>query len=404
MRICFVSSDYIAGGPPGSGGGIETYVRTMACGLAAAGHDVHVVARAAGRTASSSSDGVHVHGIAVPDDWNGAGPALGEARAALSFAWHARRKVRQLTASVGRFDIVETPEYGAQGFFLADDGDIPLVVKCHAHLLLCLAFNGVPLTPATALLADLEGETLRKARAIHANSRALADRCAADYGVPRDRFALVPYGIDTNRFRPTPSRLRAQYGLEDKRILLFVGRMEARKGIVTLVRAFADVAAALPDTVLLLAGADLDGPPGRFSNIAWMCEQWEALGVPGDRYLFLGNLPSETLPAVYSAADLMVAPSPFEAFGFVYLESMACGCPPIGCRAGGAVEVIAEGQTGVLVPPDDPSTLARTLIEVLNAPALRARLAACGARHVARQYTLDAVIGRTLRFYEEVSA
>ena len=116
------------------------------------------------------------------------------------------------------------------------------------------------LTPGTALIADLEKEMLEKVRAIHVNSGALASICAADYGLPHDSFTRIPYGIDTQLFRPTPSRQRARLGLEDARILLFVGRMEQLKGISALVRAFAEVARALPDVVLLLVGPTSSGP------------------------------------------------------------------------------------------------------------------------------------------------
>jgi glycosyltransferase involved in cell wall biosynthesis len=403
MRICLLSSDY-AIGAAGAGGGIETYVKVMARGLADAGHDVHVIASTTRGPRHFSDGRVHVHGIQVRDDWHGETPELGEARATLSFAWNARRKVRFLMATGGPFDIVEAPEYKGQGLYLADDPDVHLVVKCHAHMLLCLALNGIDLTPGTALVADLENETLRKARAIHANSHALASRCAADYGLPLERFTRIPCGIDTATFRATPTRLRARLGLERARILLFVGRMEERKGISTLVRAFADVARALPDVVLVLAGPDVVGPPAHASNVAWMCEQWEALGVSSDRFLFLGTVANEALPGIYSCADVMVAPSPFEAFGLVYLEAMACGCPPVACRSGGAAELIQDGETGVLVPAENASALADSLIELLNAPERRRAMAVNGRALVEREYTVDHMVTRTVQFYEEALA
>jgi glycosyltransferase involved in cell wall biosynthesis len=403
VRICFLSSDYGVGLASGGGGGIETYVRVMSQGLAQAGHDVHVVTSAADGRRCVQDGRVHVHGIEVPDEWQADAPELGEARGALSFAWHARRKVRALIDSGGPFDIVESPEYKAQGLFLAEDPDIPLIVKCHAHLLLCLRTNRVELAPGTALIADLEREMLEKALAIHVNSEALASSCAADYGLPLDSFTRIPYGIDTELFRPTPGVLRSRLGLEDARILLFVGRMEERKGVTTLVHAFAAVAQQTPDAVLLLAGPDVVGPPAHASNVRWMCEQWEALGVSSDRYLFLGRVPNESLPAVYSSADVMVAPSLFEAFGIVYLEAMACGCPPVGCRIGGAAEVIDDGETGVLVPPGDAPALAAVLIDLLSSPRRRAALAARGREAVERQYSVQLMVERTLRFYEEVA-
>lgn len=401
LRVALLSSDYAADGPVGRGGGIETYVRLMARGLADAGHDVHVVTPAVRRTRTVIDGGVHVHAIEIPDEWQGRAPDLAESRAALSFAWHARRKVRALMTSHGVFDAVEVPEYKAQGYFLAKDSDVPLVVKCHAHLLLCLSLNGIDLTRDTALLADLERETLHATPAITVNSKALAERCAADYRVPIDRFTHVPYGIDTHTFSPTPSGLRAQLGLAGAPVALFVGRLEERKGVTTLVDAFADVVREVPDAVLVLAGPDVLGPPANHSNEAWMRERWSAMGVPAESYRFLGPQAHGALPVLYSSADLMVAPSWYEAFGLVYLEAMACGCPPIGCRAGGAAEVVRDGETGVLVPPGDARALARAMVRLLRSPETRAQLGAHGRAVVERDYTLSAMVARTERFYRE---
>ena len=273
MRVCLISSEFAADGPTGSGGGIETYVRLMAKGLSALGHDVHLIAPATRGPRSFVQDGVHTHAIRIPDDWNGKAPELGEARSALSFAWHARRMVRFLISTTGPFDIVEAPEYKGQGFFLNEDPDVRLVVKCHAHLLSCLALNEVELSPGTALIADLERQTLHRASAIHSNSRALAALCAADYELSPNRLTHIPYGIDTTLFRPTSATpIRKQLGLEQARIVLFVGRMEERKGISTLVHAFAEVASEMPDTVLLLVGPDViepSAPEGHHGSDVW---------------------------------------------------------------------------------------------------------------------------------------
>lgn len=404
LRLGLVCGDYAVDGPSGLGGGIETYVRVMARGLAAAGHDVHVVARAAHHSHTAVVGGVRLHGIHVPDEWDEAAGDLGEARDALAFAWHAWRQVRALADAEGPFDVVEAPEYKAQGYYLARDARVPLVVKCHAHLKLCLDLNGVALAADTALVADLERETLARASAVHANSRALAARCGADYQVPASRVAHVPYGIDTRLFRPTPSALRQSWGLDGVPVALFVGRMEPRKGIDTLVPAFAELTARLPGASLVVAGPDTAGPPGRPSHLQWMTDAWRAAGVPAERVRVLGPVPNDMLPAVYSACDVMVAPSPYEAFGLVYLEAMACGCPPIGCAAGGVPEIVLDGATGLLVPPGDAPGLASAMQHLLERPALRRRMAVDARTHVERVYSLEAVVARTEAFYREVAA
>jgi glycosyltransferase involved in cell wall biosynthesis len=115
--------------------------------------------------------------------------------------------------------------------------------------------------------------------------------------------------------------------------------------------------------------------------------------------LFLGTVAQTSMPAVYSAADLLLAPSPLEAFGFVYLEAMACGCPPIGCTTGGAAEVVADGVTGLLIAPHDSQSLADHTLTLLDDGPRRARFAAAGRDLVRRQFSLPTMVRRTEQFY-----
>ena len=138
--------------------------------------------------------------------------------------------------------------------------------------------------------------------------------------------------------------------------------------------------------------------------MARMCGEWERLGVASNRFLFLGTMPNELLPSVYSAADVMVAPSAFEAFGLVYLEAMACGCPPVACHGSGAAEIFSDEEVGVLVPPNDSRSLARSLKRVLSEPRLRSTMSARGRALVQREYSAATMVDRTMRFYEEAIA
>jgi glycosyltransferase involved in cell wall biosynthesis len=403
MRICFVSSDFTPDTPAGQGGGIETYIRLITRGLGERGHDIHLVVPTSKYSRQFEDGRVHVHAIRVPDYGESAVETIRESQLALAFAWHARRKVRALVASGGPFDVVEAPEYKGQGAYLGQDPDIRLVVKCHAHLLFCLALNQIPLSTDTAFVADLERQALGSASRVNANSRFLGERCAADHDIDLSRFDCLPYGIDTRHFQPTASRLRHQLGIGDRPTLLFAGRMEERKGLSLLVDAFADVARSRSDVVLLLAGGDVSGAR-HHSNANWMCREWERRGVGSDRFLFLGRVPHQRMPAVYSAADILVAPSPLEAFGFVYLEAMACGCPPIGCTSGGAPEVILANDTGVLIPPHDARALVSAIHGLLDDRQRRDRMAARGREHVATHFSLESMVDRTAAFYRSVAA
>jgi glycosyltransferase involved in cell wall biosynthesis len=113
---------------------------------------------------------------------------------------------------------------------------------------------------------------------------------------------------------------------------------------------------------------------------------------------------NDVLPEIYSTADVMVAPSTFEAFGLVYLEAMACGCPPVGCYGSGAAEIFSDEDVGVLVPPNDSHALAHSLIRLLKEPTLRSAMSARARTLVEREYSVETMVARTVRFYEEMAA
>jgi glycosyltransferase involved in cell wall biosynthesis len=180
------------------------------------------------------------------------------------------------------------------------------------------------------------------------------------------RTRVVPLAADP-RFRELPpeasAALRGRLGLPE-RVLLYAGTIEPRKGLDTLVEAWALVAGQLPAVELVIAGQE-----------GWFAErlhaQVERLGL-GRRVHFLGYLADEDLPALYALAELFVFPSRYEGFGLPPLEAMACGTPVIASNAASLPEVL--GDAAVLVPPGDAPMLARALLLGLAQPELRAAL------------------------------
>lgn len=209
-----------------------------------------------------------------------------------------------------------------------------------------------------------------------------------------EKCRVIPYGIDLARFAATPAveaaaaELRARFG--PKPLILFVGRLRHYKGLNVLITAMREI-----DAQLLVVGL---GP---------MEEEWrgqaEALGL-GGRISFLGELSDdETLAARY-AADLFVLPSTnrAEAFGIVQLEAMACGLPVVCTELEtGTSFVNREGETGFVVPPNDPAALAAAVTRVLRDDGLRGRLGAAAQGRVRREFSREMMVARTIAFYQE---
>ncbi|WP_322512234.1 glycosyltransferase family 4 protein [Chloroflexus sp.] len=226
----------------------------------------------------------------------------------------------------------------------------------------------------------------RQADAAVSCSRFNAQTIAGRYGFTP---AVVFNGIDTNLFHPQPPdpALRARLGLPATApLLLFVGRLQPWKGVETAIRALPQI----PQAVLLVAGDGEDR--SRLAAIA------SELGLSA-RVRFLGSVPRQQLPVLYSSVDLLVATSyASETFGIGPVEAQACGLPVVATRFGGFPEVVAEGQTGLLVPPRDPAALAAAVNELLSDPARRATMAAAAPAWAA-QFAWPAVVDRIEAVY-----
>ncbi len=206
------------------------------------------------------------------------------------------------------------------------------------------------------------------------------------------RVHTVYEGVD-ERFQPVrdPAALagvRARYRLQEP-FILFLGAIEPRKNLPTLMRAF----------------AALCREPGFHHQLAiaggkgWLYDEVfataERLGL-GERLIFPGYIPDEDLPALYSAADVYAHPAHFEGFGLPPLEAMACGTPVIASDATSLPEIV--GDAGLLAPPHDEQAWADALRRLSADRALRERLAAAGLKQ-AKRFTWQEAARRTVEVY-----
>ena len=235
--------------------------------------------------------------------------------------------------------------------------------------------------------------SVRRADHIIADSEHTRQDLVCLLHVREERITVIPLGVD-RRFAPRPpetvASLRGRLGLPG-RFLLYVGTLEPRKGIDTLLSAWARIASRLPDVDLVIAGK-----PGWHTDRLHL--QARDLGVE-PRVRWTGYVDHGDLPALYSAAEALVFPSRYEGFGLPPLEAMACGTPVITSNSSSLPEVV--GDAGLLLPPDDVSALAHAIYLVMTQPALRAELRERGLRR-ARDFTWERTAARTRAVYESV--
>ena len=209
-------------------------------------------------------------------------------------------------------------------------------------------------------------------------------------GVAADRIAVVPSGIDCDRCSgAAPAGLRASCGLPaSARLVGTVGHLERSKGQQDLIEAAALLARELPDVFFALVGEGA----GR----AEFARQAASLGI-AERVIFTGF--RADVPAVLADFDLFVMPSHAEGLCTAAVEAMAAGLPVIATAAGGLVEVVADGETGLLVPPRNPEALANAIRRLLTDESLRRRMGAAARARAFDHFAVKNMVELTIRVY-----
>ena len=203
-------------------------------------------------------------------------------------------------------------------------------------------------------------------------------------GLPATKITVIPNGIDLTEFSHLPSRAVARHSLglsPDTFVVACIARLSPEKGIDTLLKALRE----LPEMETLIAG---DGPERR---------RLTEIAPPNAR--FLGRL--EDIRPLLAAADALAIPSRQEGQGIVALEAMASGIPVVASWVGGLPEMITEGETGLLVPPNDPFALASALRRLRADAPLRAHLAEQGRALVTARYRIGAMAEALMKVYDE---
>jgi phosphatidylinositol alpha-mannosyltransferase len=221
-------------------------------------------------------------------------------------------------------------------------------------------------------------------------SEAAKDTVARYFG---GEYRIIPNGIDVERFGGKHVSPLEQY-TDGKLNILFVGRLERRKGFRYLLRAFPYVKEELPQSRLIVVGAYME--KDKAGHLRYVREH-HLTGVK-----FVGRVSDEELARYYRSCHVFCAPSTgFESFGIVLLEAMAAGKPIVACDIPGYRELLEDGKQGILTEPKNERALAEAIIRILKDPAVQRSMAEEGQIR-ARQYSWRQVALQVLEFYEEL--
>jgi len=213
-----------------------------------------------------------------------------------------------------------------------------------------------------------------------------------------ERVRVIRNGIDTTEYRPDPdTRVLARYGIDPGRpYVIFVGRITRQKGVPVLLRA---ASALTGEAQLVLAAGQADTP----EQLAEVTALVDGLRATRSGVFWIPEmLPKPDVIQLLTHAAVFACPSVYEPLGIVNLEAMACGTAVVGSRTGGIPEVVAEGETGLLVPPGEPEPLADALNALLRDPGRAQAMGQAGRKRAVAEFGWPAIAAQTADLYAEL--
>jgi D-inositol-3-phosphate glycosyltransferase len=227
------------------------------------------------------------------------------------------------------------------------------------------------------------------------------------YNAEPSRVTVIPCGFDPTELCPISKALaRVTLGFaSDDRLILQLGRIVPRKGIDTVIYGFARLVKQHHMSArLVIAGGESEAPDPKVTpELARLQQIAHNEGV--DEYVtFMGRRGREVLKHYYSAADVFVTTPWYEPFGITPIEAMACGTPVVGSNVGGIKFSVRDGETGYLVPPNDPEALAERIAHLYKHPKLVGVLSRQAIRRANDLFTWQKVAGAVAALYEDVLA
>lgn len=383
-RYCFVSGEY-----PPDVGGVGRFTSDTARGLAAVGHEVHVVTRTDTTHRIDVERGVWVHRVPIQDRYI---PELENSPLRFNLE-HCTALYHEVDRLHRRrpVDLVSAPIWNCEGLMPSLDQRFPtvttLVTTIEKVLEILPSWHGIEHIRA---LAALEVETLRRAPFVHANSTA-TERSALTR--TEGTVHLAHFGLDD----PSLGVVAATRAEEGTVEVLFVGRLERRKGIDLLLDILPDLLDRWPELRVRIIGRDTPSTEMDATyREAFLLQHADRPSVLS-RVEFAGELTDDEVRSAYASCDIFCAPSRYESFGLVLLEAMSFSKPVVACDEGGMSDLVEDN--GILVPIDDSAALSVALSELIGDADKRDRMGRRGRELFEQTWQLDHAVARTDELY-----
>jgi len=394
VKVAFLSREY----PPDTAwGGVATVYYSLAYGLVERGHEVHVICQAVGKPRDLVDDGVFIHRV-------GTNPKRYSAMARINYSVHAWLKLRKVIKE-REIEIVEASRWGAEALLYSLIKRTPLVVRVGisaSDILRTKTYSGIKELLALKILSRLDDFSAKRADRVVAISKDPYTQAIEKLHIDPEKVDIVHHAIDTNKYRFVESDTREKLGISgDAPLVLFVGRLEARKGVHILCQAIPEIIRSIPMSKFVLVGQDTNTAPDGGSVKRYITEEAKTGGFI-DKLVFIDFLSADELIPLYSACDLFVLPSLQESFGLVIVEAMACGKPVVATSTGVVPELALDGESGIMVPPGDAREFTEAMIKLLSLKDEDKRLIARRNRQlIETRFSISAWADKMIEVYEK---
>jgi glycosyltransferase involved in cell wall biosynthesis len=383
LKIALILGDIY----PWNLGGAEIHVVEVMKRLAERGCEIHAFVGECGEIKRIlPSENIIIHQISYPKIKNLRG---------FIYTVYATREISKYLKH-NHFDIIhakqETPQ-GTIGVLLSKRFHIPLYVTVQNPL--AYIEERVLVTPF-----KLDKKILGKIQSIqkpvtefvlsHSNIVAAVSNYSLSHCKEMGAMncVLIPNGVDTNIFRFDASRQRKNG--RDSIHIVSTSSLIPRNGLGTLITAFGLLSKKLPNATLTIAGKGI------------LEKELKTLAANisvSDKVTFMGSISHDKVPGLLHSADLFVRPSIAEGFGVSFIEAMSCGIPVVACPTGGIVDFVKNGETGILVPPNNPNVLCDAMYNLLSDQHLYSKIQKNSLELVKEKYSWDNIAAKVLASY-----
>jgi glycosyltransferase involved in cell wall biosynthesis len=399
LRICFVSADYLSDWSSKSVGvgGIGTHTFTLARAVAELGHEVTVLTER-GEPPWEYQDGdVKVHALPPTSSrmWKlGRWVPLHWIRR--SFA--ANRALRTLHRRYG-FDMIRFADGNGEGLRFSYDPFIPFDVHLMGPATVLRRWDGQTSNSMRVRFEKfVERRPAARATVLTCATKRFADLMATEWSLERSRIQIIRNPLNLNAFQPASQPRSA-----DRRVVLFASLLQRRKGVHTLVAAMPEIIRRNPDVEFWFVGKGTRTADGVFMRDVIQRDLGESGVLEHAR--FLESMHPRELTGLYQRASVVAVPALNDVFPNVALEAMACGTPCVVSTHTGVDELIIDGESGYIVPPDDPPALTAALLRALAlSDDARAAMGRQARLAIERECAAPVIAAQTIQSYRKVLA